>query len=104
MGLVTFNYVLQIQLMLTDCKPLPKPTPFSCLVITPLEQLAAMLKELIFLRESNIPLANLIYILLNDCHFLCWMGTKKNFDKVISEKVLQVFNMHKSDLKHEELI
>lgn len=52
--------------MLTDYKPLPKLTPFSCLIITPLEQLAAMLKELIFLRKSNIPLANLIYIVLSD--------------------------------------
>ena len=99
MGLITFNHVLKIQPMLTDCKPLPKPTPFSCLIITPLEQLAAMLKELIFLRKSNIPLENLIYIVLSDWHFLFWMGTKKNFDKVTAEKVLQIFNMHKKWFK-----
>lgn len=50
MGLVTFNHVLHIQLMLTDYKPLPKLTPFSCLIITPLEQLAAMLR-VNFLKE-----------------------------------------------------
>ena len=51
MRLVTFNYVLQIQLMLTDCKPLPKPIPFICLIITPLEQLAANALRVNFLKE-----------------------------------------------------
>lgn len=41
--------------MLTDYKPLPKPTPFSCLIITPLEQLAAMLRVNFLMEVKHSP-------------------------------------------------